>query len=766
MGAVYEANDRETARRRALKTMLRSLAGDADMRARFRLEATVAARIESEHIVEVFDAGVDETTGQPFLVMELLRGESLAAIIKRRGRLGPEEAVHLLYQASLALDRTHAAGIVHRDLKPANLFVTFRDDGQPRLKLLDFGIAKVVAETTDARTTRSLGTPLYMAPEQIRGDGHIDGRADVYSLAHLAFTMLTGSPYWEAEAQRVGGGYGLLLKVMEGGAEPASARAAQLGVSLPAAIDAWFVRATALLPSDRFETASEVVDEFADALGIPRPGPRSAGERASGETVALGTWVDGKYQIVRELGRGGMGAVYEAIHAGTGRRVAVKLILAEALAGEGPALLHRFQREARAAGAIDSQHVVQVFDVGTDPARGRPYLAMELLSGEDLSHLLARVGVVAPEVAARIVGQACLGLQRAHEAGVVHRDVKSANLFLARRDGGEVVVKILDFGIAKLRSDHLSAHVDGGLTQSGVVLGSPLYMSPEQAKGSRDIDARADVWSLGVVLHEMLCGTTPHAHVTTIGALIVAICSEAPEPVQKRAPWVSPAIAAIVHKALALDPAQRFQSVAEMREAIASAVPGPLKLDEASLAPLTSTARAIAAPQFVEARTPASGGGVLARTTDGVAARPPASRAPRRALRWLWAGAFLLAAGGAVVVHERAGVRETTPPTGIVVSTASQAPPGASLPALAPALGAPASAPETPLAIGPPSAIRDGGAELPGSGGAHTGRPHPAPHLSSAPAPPAAPAIAPASPPGRPSSKAPPAGAPTIDRTF
>jgi serine/threonine-protein kinase len=281
MGAVYEVLDRETRRRRAVKTMLPSFVSDPDLRARFRLEATVAADVVSEHIVEVFDAGVDATTGLPFLVMELLRGESLGAILAHRTRLPAAEVVRLLHQAGLALDRTHAAGIVHRDLKPENLFVTTRDDGTPRLKVLDFGIAKVVAQSGSANTTRNLGTPLYMSPEQIRGDGDIGPRADIYSLGQIAFTLLAGAPYWEPESRRSGGIYAMLLKVMEGPREPASERAQKLGATLPAAFDGWFRCATALDEFERFETVSELVEALARALGesLPRPPPAATATR-------------------------------------------------------------------------------------------------------------------------------------------------------------------------------------------------------------------------------------------------------------------------------------------------------------------------------------------------------------------------------------------------------------------------------------------------------------------------------------------------------
>lgn len=273
MGAVYEVVHCATQRRRAMKTMLPGFLSDPEMRARFRLEATITAGIDSEHIVEVFDAGIDESTDLPFLVMEYLRGEDLAVVLQKRGRLPADEVVLLLHQASLALERTHAVGIVHRDLKPENLFITRRDDGSVRLKILDFGIAKIVSQSAAFKTTRSFGTPLYMAPEQVRGDGDIDGRADLYALAQLAFTWLVGHAYWEPEAESATGVYSLLLKVAAGIKEPASLRAERFGVSLGRAFDAWFARAAHPTMDQRFEYAGELVDALAAALGVEIPRP-------------------------------------------------------------------------------------------------------------------------------------------------------------------------------------------------------------------------------------------------------------------------------------------------------------------------------------------------------------------------------------------------------------------------------------------------------------------------------------------------------------
>jgi hypothetical protein len=285
MGAVYEVVHLTTRRRHALKLMLPRLVADPGMRARFELEARVTSRVASEHLVETFDAGVDETSGTPFLMMELLRGEDLGTILGSRGALPPDEVLSLLRQAALALERTHAAGIVHRDLKPANLFVSKRDDGSPHLKILDFGIAKLVAQSPDSvRTTCGFGTPVYMSPEQVRGDGDIDFRADLYSLAHIAYTLLVGRPYWAPEASESATMWPLIVKIMAGAIDAATTRAAAAGVLLPAAFDPWFARATALDPGDRFASSQDLVAALADALAsepLVWPEPPFSCERAT-----------------------------------------------------------------------------------------------------------------------------------------------------------------------------------------------------------------------------------------------------------------------------------------------------------------------------------------------------------------------------------------------------------------------------------------------------------------------------------------------------
>ena len=271
MGAVFEVVHTETQRRRALKVMLPELCDNRQLRERFQLEARVTANVDSEHIVDVFDAGIDDSTGMPFLVMELLNGQDLGKVLELEGALAPERAVAYLRQIASALDKTHAAGIVHRDLKPENLFLTHREDGTPRVKILDFGISKVVNDVPQtARATRGLGTPLYMAPEQALAQT-VGPPTDLYALALIAYTLLVGTAYWLPEASRFDNAIAFVVHTSKGTTDSAVSRARDAGQVLPAAFDAWFRRATELDPARRFTTATESVSELGLVLGIATP---------------------------------------------------------------------------------------------------------------------------------------------------------------------------------------------------------------------------------------------------------------------------------------------------------------------------------------------------------------------------------------------------------------------------------------------------------------------------------------------------------------
>lgn len=320
--------------------------------------------------------------------------------------------------------------------------------------------------------------------------------------------------------------------------------------------------------------------------------------------------IGGRYRTEEKLGAGGMGTVYAATDTVTGARVALKVVAAKV--AENAILLSRFEREVRAVRALETPHVVRMFDAGRDPYSSLPFFVMEVLEGEDVAHVVKRLRPLRPDLALRIGAQACAGLEVAHAARIVHRDIKPSNLFLAKTNtSGERIVKILDFGIAKLVPEPgespQSAELTN-LTETGSMLGSPLYMAPEQARGHKNIDVRADIWSLGVVLYQALTGRTPHPYTDALGELIIAICTEPAERIEKFAPWVPRNIADVVHKALEINPAGRYQTTSEMRAALLACLPQGTSIFDNMLVTLPEAER-IALPAAAAASFAASDDG-------------------------------------------------------------------------------------------------------------------------------------------------------------
>ena len=272
--------------------------------------------------------------------------------------------------------------------------------------------------------------------------------------------------------------------------------------------------------------------------------------------LLVGATVAGKYHIDRLIGRGGMGAVFQATNAAIGKRVALKF-LAAATSKDSDAAT-RFQREAEAASLAESPHIVQIFDSGRSE-QGLPFLVMELLTGEDLRGRLRREGRLDAESAVRIGAQVLKALRQAHGAGIVHRDLKPDNVFLCRRDDEPSFVKIVDFGISKLQQH---AGVDT-LTHKGAVLGTAFYMSPEQAQSFSDIDGRTDLFSVGALLYEMLTGEPPHS-APTYEAVLIAICTRDAADVRVLAPQVPDKLARVIARALRRDREERYQSAQDM----------------------------------------------------------------------------------------------------------------------------------------------------------------------------------------------------------
>jgi serine/threonine-protein kinase len=272
----------------------------------------------------------------------------------------------------------------------------------------------------------------------------------------------------------------------------------------------------------------------------------------------------GKYRVDRVLGQGGMGVVVAATHTQLDQKVAVKFLLPDA-AEHGQAK-ERFLREARAAVKIQSEFVARVIDVGTLEETGTPYMVMEYLEGTDLEGVIEKQGPLPVEEAVEYVLQACAALAEAHSLGIIHRDLKPANLFRTMRSDGHPVVKVLDFGISKMT---LGTDMDSAsLTGTAAVLGTPMYMSPEQIRSSRDVDARTDVWSLGSILQELLTGAQPFP-ADTMPQLFAAILEAQPTPIRSTRTDVPEGLEQVVSRCLSKSPDDRFANVAELAAALA-----------------------------------------------------------------------------------------------------------------------------------------------------------------------------------------------------
>ncbi|WP_437288236.1 serine/threonine-protein kinase [Sorangium sp. So ce406] len=325
----------------------------------------------------------------------------------------------------------------------------------------------------------------------------------------------------------------------------------------------------------------------------------------------------GKYRIVRVIGAGGMGAVLEAHHLVLDQRVAIKLVLPEAAKRDGS--VPRFLREARAASSLRSEHVARVLDVDTLDG-GLPYLVMDLLEGTDLSARLRAEGPLPIEEACEMGVQICEGLSEAHARGIVHRDIKPGNLFVVRRADGSPLVKVLDFGIAKLvaPADEISAD---SLTSQNALVGSPLYMSPEQMRSSRAVDMRSDIWSLGVALYQALSGKLPF-EAETFGALILLVTQELPAPLASLRAGLPEALSRSIMRCLERRPEDRWQDVAQLAAALAPFAPArcrPLvERAQATLAAASGRGSLPSAPQAPEA-APAGAASSLPMSTTAPA---------------------------------------------------------------------------------------------------------------------------------------------------
>ena len=303
-----------------------------------------------------------------------------------------------------------------------------------------------------------------------------------------------------------------------------------------------------------------------------------------------------KYELIRLIGRGGMGSVWEGRHTSLGKRVAIKFIEAEY--ASSTEARSRFDNEARAAASLQSKHAIEIYDHGVTTS-GRPYIVMELLLGEPLDKRIDRLGHLSLPDTARILQQVCRALQRAHDAGIIHRDLKPENIFLVRaHDDDDEIAKVLDFGIAKIQPPPGHRPGQQGVsssTKTGAVLGTPYYMSPEQARGLRNVDHRTDLWSLGVIAYKCVTGVLPFEG-ESVGDLLVKICTS-PLPIPSQLyPGIPVTFDAWFFRALDREPLRRFGSAQELSDGLAFACGVSVRRGPTSSSPNAYAATAGAAP--------------------------------------------------------------------------------------------------------------------------------------------------------------------------
>lgn len=303
-------------------------------------------------------------------------------------------------------------------------------------------------------------------------------------------------------------------------------------------------------------------------MSSPRPAPNKP--FPPGMPIGPGDIIASKYRVEQLIAVGGMGVVVQARHEKLGQEVAIKVLLPSEAEEHGQSV-PRFLREARAAAGLKSEHVVRIYDVDT-LANGLPYMVMELLTGTDLRRVIKRQGAQPVERAVAFVLQAADAIEEAHTAGIVHRDLKPSNLFLTHRRDGKPLVKVLDFGISKTLKDF---DLDGDLTTSRAMIGSPRYMSPEQVRDARSVDGRTDIWSLGAILYELVTGKGVFT-ADSLPAICAAIVADPPPAISEVRSDVPAVVEAAILRCLEKEPQNRFQTVRELADALQGLAPREL----------------------------------------------------------------------------------------------------------------------------------------------------------------------------------------------
>ena len=548
MATVYLCMDTRSGDYAAVK-VLRPELGSVVTKERFFREITFASELDHPRIPRVLESGASGEL--PFYAMDYVDGESLRDRLRREPLLPVEEVVRIAEEIAKPMSYAHARGIVHRDIKPENILLRGSD-----VFVLDFGVARAIAGSAGERLTRTgitLGTPAYMSPEQVTADRDLDFRSDIYSFGCVVYEMLAGMPPFKGATPQI-------LMASRFTTPPRPLRAVR--PELPESVESAVSKAMAKAPEDRWQSS----DAFASALALPqRVAGQDDGSAASDSNEMLAqlkkTFAD-LYDVKEEMKGGGMARLFLATDRALERRVVIKILPPDLVS---PMMLARFKRESGVTARLQHPHILPVISAGVRD--GLVHYIMPFIDGESLRSKFEK-GPIPIVDGVRLLREVTDALAYAHRQGIIHRDIKPENILI--QDGHAVLA---DFGIAAALSGNGGEGNEGPnrLTGTGMSLGTVGYMAPEQALGERNVDARADIYAVGVVGYEIFCGAAPFSGATDQAILVAHLTREAPrcDEIRKDTPA---AVADAIKRAMEKDPALRFQTAAEFRDAIDAGV--------------------------------------------------------------------------------------------------------------------------------------------------------------------------------------------------
>jgi serine/threonine protein kinase/TolB-like protein len=570
MATVFLCTDARNGNRVAAKILHREYA-NALAAERFIREVALVSELDHPCIPKVLESGI--AGDLPFFVMTFVEGEPLRKILDRAGPLPVADTVGIARSILEPMGYAHEHGIVHRDIKPDNIVVAAEC-----VHILDFGIARAIADAGGERLTRTgltVGTPAYLSPEQALAERTLDQRSDIFSLGCVLYEMLAGAPAFSGPTPQA-------LIARRFASPPRPLR--EIRPDVPESLARVISKSMAISANDRYATSAELSEALAaSVMDVSDDKSDDASKPRANELLdRISTMFGDSYRVEEEMKGGGMSRLFLATDVELNRRVVIKILPPDLTS---PMMLNRFRRESEVTARLQHPHILPVISAGVRD--GLAYYIMPFFEGETLRARLEREGQLPLADCEKILSEMSDALTCAHERGVIHRDIKPENILIL---GGHAV--LADFGIASALSTSGGSAADR-LTGTGMSLGTVGYMAPEQALGEKNVDGRADIYSLAVIGYEMLAGAPPFIGETDQAILVGHLTKEA-EPLENLREDTPAAFSAAIRKGMQKDPSSRFQSAKDFRDAL---------FDSTRSTPLTS-AKETARP--VPSRTPST----------------------------------------------------------------------------------------------------------------------------------------------------------------